>query len=301
MRMRKTLEDVEQPLAGHVDATLRKIMYRSHQKDKYALYKLHTHWTEIVGDINARHCQPALIARSRLFVNVDGAVWASELTMLKKEILGRIAKLLPAKAVKDIHFHIGTVRRRTKQAAAPPPKRELPPLTDAEKERIRQSLPPIRNEDLRPRIFEAACRQAQLEKMYQAGPLRKCPRCGAYLDSTATVCPSCEREYRVHQERALWQIIRRRPWVRRAEEVGAFVPCDEITFRSVKKDVDNYFFERVRNGVATAEEKRIAVQLKCHRPLDLISEQEQGDVLAYLKGKNKNVRTSGNRVLHPKQ
>lgn len=152
MRMRKTLEDVEQPLAGHVDATLRKIMYRSHQKDKYALYKLHTHWTEIVGDINARHCQPALIARSRLFVNVDGAVWASELTMLKKEILGRIAKLLPAKAVKDIHFHIGTVRRRTKQAAAPPPKRELPPLTDAEKERIRQSLPPIRNEDLRPRI-----------------------------------------------------------------------------------------------------------------------------------------------------
>lgn len=302
MRRRKTQEELDQSLAVTVDGALRSMLPRGEKRSRFSLYQLQKHWNEVVGAVNARHCQPARLDKSVLYVDVDGSVWASELSMLKQEILGRIQGLLTDKEVRDIRFHTGTVHRRPVQAAAPPSRRELPPLTDEEKETVRQNLPPLGNEALRPRIFEAACRRAQLEKMYRAGQLRKCPRCGAFLDRKESVCPACEQEYRVHQERALWRIIRRRPWVRRAEEVGSFVPCDDITFNMVKKDVDAYFFERVRNGVSTPEEDRIAVQLKCHRPADLIPEKEQGDVLAYLKGKNrKNVRTSGNRVFHPKQ
>jgi predicted nucleic acid-binding Zn ribbon protein len=67
-------------------------------------------WDSAVGEKAARHSKPRSLKGSRLIVNVDGSSWLYELTVRKKEILGKLAEGLNSKKIKEITLRIGELK-----------------------------------------------------------------------------------------------------------------------------------------------------------------------------------------------
>ncbi|XOQ51832.1 MAG: hypothetical protein ACFWT7_00410 [Succiniclasticum sp.] len=306
IRYRGPHQDGPLPVADALEGAIKGMLPHKKERNRYVLHRLQTHWSDIVGSINARHSGPTRLERMILYVDADGAVWSSELTMHKQEILDHIAAFLESADVKDLRFHVGRAfRRRWK----PEPvsirhdKVELPPLTEAEIRQAAAKLPPLETDVVRAGALKAEEKRAALDKLYRQGKIRKCPRCGAYLKDGGTVCFSCSQEYEHDIMRTLWTVLRQRPWVRRAADIRPYVACEPWMFDRVKRDLESFVFEKVRCGWSTPEEDDLAIQLKCHRPLDLISPKERASVLEYLRQQQRKkhyVRTSGHGTLPQK-
>ena len=61
-------------------------------------------WTEIVGEQIARHSRALSLNDGVLMVQVDGSVWAQELSLLSPEIQERFNRRLGSTAVREIRF-----------------------------------------------------------------------------------------------------------------------------------------------------------------------------------------------------
>lgn len=67
-------------------------------------------WEAAVGAKAASHSKVRAIKGARLVVHVDGSGWLYELTVRKKEILGKLLSCMKDKKIKDITFRIGDLR-----------------------------------------------------------------------------------------------------------------------------------------------------------------------------------------------
>lgn len=59
-------------------------------------------WSEVVGEVIAKHAQPEKIAYSKLIVRVDSPVWRNELNFRKSEILKQLNSHLEGAQIKEI-------------------------------------------------------------------------------------------------------------------------------------------------------------------------------------------------------
>lgn len=59
-------------------------------------------WSDIVGELIAKHATPEKIAYSKLFVRVDSPVWRNELSFRKEEILKQVNERLQDNRLKEI-------------------------------------------------------------------------------------------------------------------------------------------------------------------------------------------------------
>jgi predicted nucleic acid-binding Zn ribbon protein len=69
--------------------------------------QLFSRWTEIVGEFNARVCQPASLRNGRLVVTVTHPAYIQELRPLKSLFLQKIQQRLGNTCVRDIIFRVG--------------------------------------------------------------------------------------------------------------------------------------------------------------------------------------------------
>ena len=67
-------------------------------------------WRRAAGDKAARHTKPVSMKKSVLTVNVDGSGWLYELTIKKKELLGKLDGKIRGKKLKALRFRIGEIR-----------------------------------------------------------------------------------------------------------------------------------------------------------------------------------------------
>jgi predicted nucleic acid-binding Zn ribbon protein len=67
-------------------------------------YKAVTNWAEIVGDHIAKVSSPVRISKGVLVVSVRLSTWRNELTLRKKEIIGKLNAVIGEGTVKDIRF-----------------------------------------------------------------------------------------------------------------------------------------------------------------------------------------------------
>lgn len=67
-------------------------------------------YSEAAGPVLARHSQPESLRGKTLFVAVDSSAVAHELTMLKGEILERMAAALGAGLIADIRTRVRSLR-----------------------------------------------------------------------------------------------------------------------------------------------------------------------------------------------
>jgi len=69
--------------------------------------QLFSRWAEIVGDFNARICQPMSLRNGRLTITVANSAYIQELRPLKSVFLKAIQQRLGNTAVRDIVFRVG--------------------------------------------------------------------------------------------------------------------------------------------------------------------------------------------------
>lgn len=84
------------PVSETLDGAIRDLLPRQREKNRYVLHRLQLHWEDIVGAVNARHSGPVRLERATLYLDADGAVWSSELSMHRQEILDHIAAFCKA-------------------------------------------------------------------------------------------------------------------------------------------------------------------------------------------------------------
>jgi hypothetical protein len=108
-------------------------------------------WPEAVGEAIAREAWPArLTPDGELVVHASGAVWASELSLLSRQLQGRLEAvgIVPAPTLR---FTVGAVPRRRSQDADPTRRTAPPP--DPRADRWTAS---IRDPELREAVSAAA-------------------------------------------------------------------------------------------------------------------------------------------------
>lgn len=76
-------------------------------------------WTAAVGKKVASHTRPAFLQDGKLIVDVEDAVWQSQLRTLESAILPRIAKIVGAGFIERIEFRLCPPRRQAAMAAVP--------------------------------------------------------------------------------------------------------------------------------------------------------------------------------------
>jgi predicted nucleic acid-binding Zn ribbon protein len=67
-------------------------------------YEVFTSWPALVGERIARVAEPVRLEKGVLTVHVAGAPWRNELTLRRREIIGRINAGLGNTVVTDIRF-----------------------------------------------------------------------------------------------------------------------------------------------------------------------------------------------------
>ncbi|QPZ38544.1 DUF721 domain-containing protein [Paramicrobacterium chengjingii] len=61
-------------------------------------------WAEVAGDSTAAHSEPVGIEGGLLTVKCDSTAWATQLRLMRVEILGRIATRFPEAGIESIRF-----------------------------------------------------------------------------------------------------------------------------------------------------------------------------------------------------
>lgn len=69
--------------------------------------QLFTRWTEMVGEFNARICQPTSLRKGRLTITVSHPAYIQELHPHKALFLQKIHQHLGSNSVRDIIFRVG--------------------------------------------------------------------------------------------------------------------------------------------------------------------------------------------------
>jgi hypothetical protein len=114
-----------------------------------------TDWPAIVGQEEARHCQPlalrfpdpGLRRDAVLTLKVDSAAWSTELSHRQAQLLERINGYFGYPAVASLRFKTGPLPRLQEEAPAPGTRER--PLSKAEEERLEALLAAVENPGLR--------------------------------------------------------------------------------------------------------------------------------------------------------
>jgi predicted nucleic acid-binding Zn ribbon protein len=61
-------------------------------------------WAEVVGEETARHSDPVGISEGTLTVRCDSTSWATQLRLMRGELLVQIDRLYPEAGVENIRF-----------------------------------------------------------------------------------------------------------------------------------------------------------------------------------------------------
>jgi hypothetical protein len=93
--------------------------------------RIFSQWEETVGSRIAAHSRPSYVRNGRLTVVVDNPAWSQQLSLLRPDLLRKIAGVIGAGVITDIYLTSGTVDPPLPDEEAVPPE-ELPGEPDPE-------------------------------------------------------------------------------------------------------------------------------------------------------------------------
>jgi hypothetical protein len=103
-----------------ISATLEKLLARRGLSARLREYRVFGVWNKAVGEVLARHAQPAAVRGKKLTVTVDSSAWMQQLSLLKPEIIGNLNQMLGENAVESITLRLGEVTVRLRDEAPRP-------------------------------------------------------------------------------------------------------------------------------------------------------------------------------------
>jgi len=147
-------------------------------------------WEQVVGAVVAQKSWPEKVEDGILHIGVTSHPWASELHLLKPQILARYRQLLGRSVLKDVDFRVG--RRRTlkdedgerRVILHPAPNEVLPPQPVPE-----QLLAEIHNTEVRDLLGPLFARLSAKRQWKQEHGWTHCTSCHHIIHGE--VCPFC--------------------------------------------------------------------------------------------------------------
>ena len=272
-----------------IEKIVLKMIGSQSNQNQYNLFKMKACWAEIIGKNNAKHCSPVKLERRILTLEVDSSVWSNQFLFYKSQFIQQINAFMCNEYVKDIKFLLGQAfKKKFRELKKEKDKNKIifiPAVSEEEREAFQKKFSFIEKENIREAVIKIEEKRLGLEKLYEAGKINKCPFCGAYLKNKEKICYICERELKDKKQREIKIKIKKQPWIR-WYELNKIISCEEHEFNSIKNDMKDYYFEKVKMNTANEEEKKFAVQLKAEKPFALITEKEFDNILKFLqKGK----------------
>ena len=234
-----------------------------YSKEKYLLYYLLANWTEIAGNVTAKHAKPVRLIGNVLTINTDNAAWSNNLLMLKKQLLGKINTFMPVEAghkhafkIKDLRFHTGSLPQE--------PENEL-----------------SKEEDFIPKLdFNHLC-----------------PKCGAPLLPEEKICSFCERQELSKKREIIHKMLCVTPWLKHSDCVKQ-VNCDRMTFSDVKAKLLEFAIWQAIKKDASATEKLFPVLLERSLTPEEVTEEMVKKALARYKRSRIYVSPSRKQLHH---
>ena len=273
-----------------IDKIVLNMIGSQSNQNQYNLFKMKSCWAEIIGNNNAKHCGPLKLERRILTLQVDSSVWSNQFLYYKSQFIRQINVFMGTDYVKDIKFVLGKDFKRGSANSGSNLKTvgqkiPVPPATEEEKAGLQLQFSYIKNDKVRNAVIGVEEKILGLEKLFNEGKIKKCPLCGVYLKNKEKVCYNCEIKKREELEDVIRKKIRKEPWIK-WYDLQKIIKCSESEFNMLKKDIEMYYFEKIRLKTADAEEEKLGVQLKAGKPLALIKEKELDNILKFLqKGK----------------
>lgn len=145
----------------------------------------------------AQHVQDGVV-----FVVVEDAAWASQLTFLKRQLIRRLNSAVGETIVRDIRFQIGSVPKEGH--LSPSAGKEPPPwlglsLEDEVVEEARRQAAAIRDPELRQAYLDLRLADARRSQWLRQQGWTPCGRCGVLKPPPEDMCPACRREQAVEE------------------------------------------------------------------------------------------------------
>ena len=266
-----------------VEKTVLKMIGSQANQNQYSLFKMKACWKEIIGHNNAKHCGPVKLERRILTLQVDSSVWANQFLYYKNQFIQQINTFIGTDYVKDIKFTQGKnfkkgFKNKGETTDIRETKLRIPPATEEEKKGLQLKFSHIADDKIRNAIIGVEETKLGLEKLYREGVIKKCPVCGSFLKNNETICYACEIKMKQELEYKLWSHILKEPWIQWYDLQKA-VKCSETDFTMIKNDIKNYYFEKIRTKTTDSQEIKLGIQKKKKKPLALISEKEDENIL----------------------
>ncbi len=155
------------------------------------------YWTRAVGALGAKATRAEEVRDGVLFVATKSSVWSHELMLHKKDLLGRLNRLIGASVIKDIHFRVRpmeTIEEKPEPDSPAPEDLAAVLLEPAEKAELRgrlQSLISIADDRARTAIASRMTLDAKLRHWRLERGWRVCLRCSALHKTDSALCPIC--------------------------------------------------------------------------------------------------------------
>jgi hypothetical protein len=168
--MRRRPRQVKPEILGEILHEILKKRNIPHvSTDKYLL----NIWRRAVGPQIAAQTYPDKMKRGSLFVRVSAPVWLHQLQFMKEEILGKINALTGKEEVRSLFLTIGEIPvPPSGSARETSPDTALFPLPVRDRNMMRDSLPAIRDPELREILERVMTREISRRRLLEK---RKAP------------------------------------------------------------------------------------------------------------------------------
>lgn len=85
---------------------LESVLKQSKLTSDVDAYKIFTLWGEIAGPTVALHSRPVRMTGSTLYIEIDDAIWFTQLKYMKRDILRRIDERIKPGVFKDLKLFL---------------------------------------------------------------------------------------------------------------------------------------------------------------------------------------------------
>ncbi len=235
-----------------IDAILKDLVSsRTSMQQQLRRHEIFLRWDDIVGRSLAAKLVPIRVRKRELVLGASSSTWAQEASMMQREILKNIRRMVGPGVVDDLRVRVGIPAREEEDEAA----REAGEVEEPE---ICLS-PPHQAADMdlidRAERLRRADEKIRDWRREQGWP--KCEACGERFppDMGDETCPICLRERAVRHEGDVWRALEDAPWMsvrRLRKETGA----PEKVCRRVRNEVYHFWQSRITEGVQLKQEGR---------------------------------------------
>lgn len=172
-----------------------------------------------------------------VFVVVDDAAWASQLTFFKRRLIRKLNTIVGETIVRDIRFQIGSVPREEYPSATvgnKPPWLDMPLDDDVVEEAKRQALE-VPDPELRQAYLDLKLADSRRARWLRQQGWTPCRQCGVLKPPLEDVCPTCRREHEAGGPGAAPRVLGGRVGSQIREMAGILIECPSLTFAEAQE------------------------------------------------------------------